>query len=57
MGVKLNTHLLLVPISRMVELYLHSPIYINGTVLNDLSTGTTLPYIIKMPFLNINFAP
>jgi hypothetical protein len=30
---------------RMMELYLHSPICLHGTVLNLLSTGTTLPFI------------
>jgi hypothetical protein len=33
-GVKIITHLHLVLRSRMVELYLHSPIYLYGTVLN-----------------------
>jgi hypothetical protein len=28
----------------MVELYLHSPICLHGVVLNELSTGTTLPF-------------
>jgi hypothetical protein len=32
-GVKLTTHLHLVPRSRMVELYLHSPICLHGVVL------------------------
>jgi hypothetical protein len=32
--VKLSTHLQLVPRSRMVELYLHSPIRFHGIVLN-----------------------
>jgi hypothetical protein len=29
----------------MVELYLHSPICLHGIMLNELSTGTTLPYM------------
>jgi hypothetical protein len=29
-----------------VDLYIHSPIRLHGVVLNYLSTGTTLPYII-----------
>jgi hypothetical protein len=33
----------LVPMSRMLELYLHSAIHIHGIVLNYLSTGITLP--------------
>jgi hypothetical protein len=32
---KLTTHLLLVPRSRMVELYLHSPIRLHGLVFNQ----------------------
>jgi hypothetical protein len=35
-GVELTTHLHLVPSSRIVELYLHSPIRLDGTVLNCL---------------------
>jgi hypothetical protein len=31
-----------VPKSGMVELYLHSPIYLQDTVLNELSTGKIL---------------
>jgi hypothetical protein len=42
-GVKLTTHLHLVSWSRMMELYLHSPIRFHGIVLNSLSTGITLP--------------
>jgi hypothetical protein len=34
LGVKLITHLTLVPRSRMVELYLHFPIRLHGVVLN-----------------------
>jgi hypothetical protein len=41
-GVKLTTHLYLVPRSRMLELYLHSPICLHGIVLNWLSAGTNL---------------
>jgi hypothetical protein len=41
-GVKLTTHLHLVPRSRMVELYLHSPVCLYGIVLNWLTTWTTL---------------
>jgi hypothetical protein len=33
-GVKLTTYLHLVPGSRMMELYLHSPIYLHGIMLN-----------------------
>jgi hypothetical protein len=29
----------------MVELYLHSPIRLNGMVLNYLSTGAPIPYL------------
>jgi hypothetical protein len=38
----LTTHLLVVPRTRMVGLYLH-PIRLYGVKLNSLSTGTTLP--------------
>jgi hypothetical protein len=34
MGMKLTIHIHLVPRSRMVELYLHSPIRLDGIVLN-----------------------
>jgi hypothetical protein len=30
-----------------VDLYIHSPIRLHGVELNKLSTGTTLPYIIR----------
>jgi hypothetical protein len=43
-GREVTTHLHLVLRSRMVELYLHSPIRIHGVVLNSLSTETTLPF-------------
>jgi hypothetical protein len=33
-----------------VELYLHSPIYLHGIVLNKLSTGTILPRFCKLIF-------
>jgi hypothetical protein len=42
-GMKLTTHLHLVLRSRMMELYLHSPICVHGMVLNLLSTRTPLP--------------
>jgi hypothetical protein len=32
-----------------VDLYIHSPIFLHGVVLNYLSTGTTLPYIQNVP--------
>jgi hypothetical protein len=35
-----------VPNSRTVELYLHSPIRLHGIVLNELSTGKTLPFCL-----------
>jgi hypothetical protein len=44
LGVKLTTHFHLVPRSRMMELYLRSPIFLHGIVLNSLSTGTTSPF-------------
>jgi hypothetical protein len=44
-GVNLSIHFHLLLRSRIVKLYLHSPIYLHGVVLNYLSTGTTLPYI------------
>jgi hypothetical protein len=45
-GVELAAYFHLVPRSTMVELYLHSPICIHGIVLNYLSTGTTLLYVL-----------
>jgi hypothetical protein len=49
-SVEVTTHLHLVPRSRMVELYLHCPLYLNGLALNYLSTGTTLPsYLNEIP--------
>jgi hypothetical protein len=38
----LATHLHLVPTSKMVELYIHSPLRLHGVELNELSTGTLL---------------
>jgi hypothetical protein len=35
----------------MVELYIHSPIRLHGVVLNQLSTGATLP-LLKQYFEN-----
>jgi hypothetical protein len=49
-GVKLTTHLHLVPRSRMVELYLYSLICLHGVVLNWLSKGTTLPFCFYLHF-------
>jgi hypothetical protein len=40
--VKLAFHLHVVSTSRLVELYLHSPIRLHRTVLKYLSTGTAL---------------
>jgi hypothetical protein len=34
-----------------VDIYIHSPIYLHGVVLNYLSTGTTLPYLNFYPYL------
>jgi hypothetical protein len=34
--------------SRMVEIYLHSPIFLNELMLNELSTRTTLPFTYVM---------
>jgi hypothetical protein len=41
--VEITTYHHIVPRSRMVELYLHSPIRLHDVVLNQLSTGATLP--------------
>jgi hypothetical protein len=38
---KLATHFHLVPRSRILELYLHIPIYLHGVVLNQFSTEKT----------------
>jgi hypothetical protein len=43
---KLTTHLHLVPRIRMVELYLHSPIYLHGVVLNYLSQEINVPFAL-----------
>lgn len=45
-GVKLTAHLRLVPTSRMVELYLHSPTRIYGMVFNYQAQGQLLPILI-----------
>jgi hypothetical protein len=46
--VKLTTHFQLVPRSRYCGyIYIHSPIRLQGIVLNYLSTGTTLPYHVQ----------
>lgn len=39
---KLAIHFHPVPKSRMVEIYLHSPIRLHGVVLNEISIWTTL---------------
>jgi hypothetical protein len=39
----------------MMELYLHSTIYLHGIVLTKLSTGTTLPFLPEFQILLINF--
>jgi hypothetical protein len=44
-GVKLTTHLYPVPMSRMVERYLHSPIRLHGMMINELSTETTSHFL------------
>jgi hypothetical protein len=43
-GVKLTTHLHLLPRSRNVELYLPPSYVFMGLMLNQLSTGTALPF-------------
>jgi hypothetical protein len=43
---KLTTHLQLVLRSRNVDLYIHSPVRLHVVLLNYLSTGTTLPFLI-----------
>jgi hypothetical protein len=35
----------------MVELYIHFPIRLRGLVLNELGTGTTLPFL---PYISIH---
>jgi hypothetical protein len=42
--VKLTIHLNLVPGSRKLELYLHSPTRLRGMVIKYLSTGRLLPF-------------
>jgi hypothetical protein len=47
-------HLFLVPRSRMMELYLQSPVCLHCVMLNKLSTGTTLPLpMLYKTFQNI----
>jgi hypothetical protein len=36
-----------------VDLYIHFPIRFHGTVLNELSTGTTLPFLPFITHLNV----
>jgi hypothetical protein len=52
-GVKLTTHLHLVPRSIKVELWLHSPIRLHGVVLHKLSTRTTLLFCLKCTEIHI----
>jgi hypothetical protein len=49
-GVKLSTRLHLMPRSRIVELYPHSPPSVRGIVRNKLSTVITLPLACKWRF-------
>jgi hypothetical protein len=49
-GVKLTTHLQLISKSRMVELYLHSPIRLHGVLLNCLTREITSTSSIIFPF-------
>jgi hypothetical protein len=44
--VKLTTHLRLVPSSKKVKLYLHSPVLLHGIVFIQLSTETKLPFTL-----------
>jgi hypothetical protein len=53
---KLTTHLHLVPRSRKVKLNLHSPICLHGIVLNEISTGTTLPFMEWESFMHTSSA-
>jgi hypothetical protein len=46
LGVKLTTYLNLVPMSRMVKLYLHCLMRLHGVVLNQLNTGTVLLFFL-----------
>jgi hypothetical protein len=52
-GVKLTTHLHPLPRSRMVELYLHSPISLHGMMFNYLRTGTNL-FLLNTGFWGCN---
>jgi hypothetical protein len=45
--VKQTIHLHVVTRKRMVELYLHSPIYLYGMAFNELSTGNILTLAYK----------
>jgi hypothetical protein len=42
---KVTTHLYVVPRSTMEQLYLHFHIHLPAMILNQLSTGTTLPNV------------
>jgi hypothetical protein len=57
--VKLTIHLHLVLRSRIVELYLHSPIHIHGVVLNylikDRVSFTFLPFMLLVWLINVPF--
>jgi hypothetical protein len=50
------TSLLEVPRSRVVELYVQSPLRLHGMMPNKLSTGSTLrlPYVRDTPFWKVN---
>jgi hypothetical protein len=50
-GVKLTTHLHLLPRSRIMKLYLHAPILFHGIVLNHLNTGINLLLYIEREIL------
>jgi hypothetical protein len=53
LGMKLTTHLRLVPRSRMMDLYLHSPIRLHGAVLNELSIRT-ISFLTLPPTFNVS---
>jgi hypothetical protein len=42
-----NGYLHLVSMSRLVELYLQSPVCLHGILLNELGTGTPLPILCR----------
>jgi hypothetical protein len=56
--VKLIAHLYLIPRSRNMKLYLHFSIRLHGTVINELSIGTILPFAFayRPTYIDANYS-